>query len=93
MAPRTIRLVVEAVFADTGVVFARLRDPGEPNFRVANESVLARAPLEPGLTMPRALRPDGSPRFDLFAFQLSTSRDARRFSVGAEVELTPSTTT
>ena len=36
---------------------------------------------------PRKLKPDGSPDFDVFAFELGDRRDRARFSVGQIVEL------
>ena len=70
---------------DSGVVFARQVSAGE--FALGPRSKLGGVPIQPHVTSPRALRPDGSPRTDLFAFALQSSADLSRFAVGQCVEL------
>lgn len=67
------------------VVFAR--QLGEHAFAVSDASRLNGCAIEPSVTQPRALRPDGSPRLDLYAFVLRASEDLARFHVGQQVLL------
>jgi hypothetical protein len=60
-------------------------EPGD--FAVSASSRLGGVPIQPSLSHPRALKPDGNPDLDIFAFVLAKSQDAERFSLGQIVEL------
>ena len=79
---------VESLLALPGrptVVFARLL--GAPGFTVSEASRLGGCAVLPSVSQPRAHRPDGSPRLDLFAFVLQNREDSARFEVGQKVML------
>lgn len=67
------------------VVFARQLEPRE--FAVSDASRLGGCAIEPYVTRPHALLPDGTPRIDLFAFALHTREDIQKFQVGQRVLL------
>lgn len=81
------RFVVEAVTGLRGevIVFAAELE-GEGSFTV-DAATLAGCPLKPVLNQPRALTPDGQPRYDLWAFHLRHRRDRVQFIVGETVVL------
>ena len=68
-------------------LFARRMEDGD--FSVSASSRLGGVPIQPSLSLPRKLKPDGSPDLDVFAFVLTERQDAERFSVGQIVELVP----
>jgi hypothetical protein len=79
---------VEVVLQHHGqppVIFARLLE--ERDFTLGRTPTLGGCPVLPYLSQPRALRPDGSPRMDLFAFVLHTRSDVSRFQAGQRVLL------
>ena len=67
------------------VVLARILEP-QPCAR-GDAATLDGCALSQFLEIPRALRADGSPRVDLFAFALVDPDDLTRFAPGAVVEL------
>lgn len=87
----SIPFEVEQIFTVTGhgaVVLARpLEEPHE--FSLTAEAALDGHPLRPVLEVPRVIRPDDSPRTDLFAFTLLQAEDLAYFAVGQRVVLTP----
>lgn len=81
---------VEDVFRLTGtnpVVLARRLE--ERDFRLGEDPRLGGCPVLRWGSQPRALRPDGSPRLDLYAFQLRDREDLERFHPGQRVVLAP----
>lgn len=66
-------------------LFARHLEAGD--FTLSASSRLGGVPIQPVLSQPRKLRPDGSPDLDVFAFVLADRQDADRFSAGQIVEL------
>jgi hypothetical protein len=69
------------------VVLARILDPQD--FTLGDASTLGGCLLLQFVQIPRALRADGSPRFDLFAFALVHPYELARFTPGEVVELLP----
>jgi hypothetical protein len=84
---RLVKFKVEYVGKSetSSYLFARRLEPGD--FSVSGSSRLGGVPIRPSISSPRALKPDGSPDLDVFAFILAESQDAERFSVGQTVEL------
>lgn len=78
---------VEAVLDVGGqtVIFARILAPRD--FALNEESRFGGCPIVPVLSQPRAMRPDGSPRTDLYAFVLRRREDGDKFRVGLQVPL------
>jgi hypothetical protein len=70
---------------DLPVVLARLLSAADLALRA--DSTLNGCPVAQFLEIPPALRADGSPRLDLFAFALVNAEDLARFSVGQVVLL------
>ena len=66
-------------------LFARHLETGD--FSLSASSRLGGVSIQPSLSQPRKLKPDGSPDLDVFAFVLTDRQDADRFSVGQIVEL------
>jgi hypothetical protein len=66
-------------------LFARRLELGD--FSVSSSSRLGGVPIQPHLSQPRKLKPDGSPDLDVFAFILSQRDDAKRFTIDQIVEL------
>ncbi len=69
------------------VILARILQPQD--FVLGTSATLGGCELVQFLEIPRALRADGSPRLDLFAFVLVEADDLGRFSPGDIVELLP----
>jgi hypothetical protein len=67
------------------VVLARQLE--SKGFRVTATSRLGGVPIEPVLSQPRAIKPDGRPDLEIFAFQLKSAADLSKFSLGSEVVL------
>jgi hypothetical protein len=82
-----VHFEVEGVLANvgSGVVLVRQLEPGD--FVLGHSPRLGGVPIQRSVTAPRALRPDGSPRMDLFAFALKSSADLPRFKVGERLTL------
>ena len=83
---------IESVFKltnrNTVVVFARLLNSSEADWRVTDNSQLGDVEIEPFLEIPRALDKNGDCRLDLFAFKLKRSEDKDKLQTGQVVELT-----
>jgi hypothetical protein len=84
-----MKFKVEFIFGQEGppYLFARQIEVG--HFSVSTSSRLGGVPIQPSLSQPRKLKPDGSPDLDVFAFVLTEQQDAERFSVGQIIELEP----
>ena len=76
---------IEFVFSKEGLIFARVLKEGA--FTVTATSTLGGCRLLESLNSPRALTPDGQPRYDLFAFRLRDRRESSKLKVGCEVLL------
>jgi hypothetical protein len=76
---------VVMIARDLPVVVARLLSAAD--FTLAAESTLNGYPVAQFLEIPRALRADGSPRLDLFAFALVNVEDLVHFFAGQVVLL------
>jgi len=72
---------------DLPVVLARILEPQA--FTLGAAATLGGCRLAQFLEVPRALRADGSPRVDLFAFALVDVEDLERFTPGEVVALHP----
>ena len=72
---------------DLPVVLARILEP--QHFTLGAAATLAGCRLTRFLEIPQALRADGSPRLDLFAFALVDADELARFAPGEVVELLP----
>ena len=66
-------------------VLARALESAE--FRLSPASTLGGFAIEPILSQPRALKEDGSPDLEIFAFVLRNSSDIAKLRVGEEVLL------
>lgn len=75
---------IEDVLAD-GMVFAA--QLGNTDFELSPQVTLGGLPIRPHLSQPRAIAPDGVPRFDLFAFEPIDRHQARRLRTGDFVVL------
>jgi hypothetical protein len=84
-----MKFKVEFVFRQEGPPYLFARQVEGGHFSVSASSQLGGVPIQPSLSQPRALKPDGSPDLDVFAFVLTERQDAERFSVGQIVELVP----
>ena len=84
---RTVKFKVEFVgkFDSSSYLLARQIEAG--HFSVSVSSRIGGVPIQPSLSQPRALKPDGSPDSDVWAFVLREPQDAERFSVGQTIEL------
>lgn len=67
--------------------YVLVRTVAEGDFAVPEGSTLDGRSLRAGLTAPRALRPDGTPRTDLFALHFVDPEDAEQFREGQAVTL------
>jgi len=76
-----LRLRVEHVLADRGIVLARPIEIGA--FQLTPTATLDGRPVA-HLDLPRALDDDGTPDLELVGFFLAYAADAARFRVGAE---------
>ena len=76
---------VVMIARDLPVVVARLLSAA--NLALTEESTLNGCPVAQFLEIPAALRADGSPRLDLFAFALANAGDLERFTAGQVVLL------
>ena len=72
---------------DLPVVLARILEPQV--FSLGPGATLRGCRLAQFLEIPAALRADGSPRLDLFAFALIDADDLAQFTPGEVVELRP----
>lgn len=70
------------------VVVARILEP-QP-FTLGESATLDGCRLVQVLEIPAAVRADGSPRLDLYAFALANAGELAYFTPGAVVELLPS---
>ncbi|HWE28075.1 MAG TPA: hypothetical protein VHB97_08745 [Polyangia bacterium] len=77
-----LRFAVESVVADRGIVLARPLDTGE--LRLTPHATLGVRPVR-HFDLPRTLRADGTPDFELVGFFLRNSGDVVHFPVGAVV--------
>ena len=77
-----LRFRIEEVLADRGIVFARPLDTGE--LRLSPHATFGLAPVR-HFDLPRKLRADGTPDFELVGFFLRNPADSARFSAGAVV--------
>ena len=68
-----------------GAVFAQRLD--DDDFTLVDGATLGGIPIQPEITMPRALDADGNPRMDLFAFRPCVNTDVERFVIGEIVDL------
>ena len=84
-----MKFEVECVFGQEGPPFIIARQTEVGHFSVSTSSRLGGVPIQPSLSQPRKLKPDGSPDLDVFAFALTDPQDAERFSVGQIIELVP----
>ncbi|MCC5641862.1 hypothetical protein LC607_02570 [Nostoc sp. CHAB 5824] len=66
------------------IVVKRLELPGF-SFRVTPDSTIGGCPIEALDIPPRAIHPDGSPRYDLLNFRLRTNLDCSHFQRGQKV--------
>ncbi len=57
------------------------------DFTLTPSSRLGGVAINPVISQPRALKKDGSPDLDIFAFQLKSAADLSKFTVGSEVML------
>ena len=85
-SPTILRFEVEArVPPPSAIVLARqLSDapwemPADPHF--------GGVPVEPVISQPRAMTPEGEPRFDLFALVLKRPSELGKFAIGEKVIL------
>ena len=69
------------------IVLARILEPQD--FALGAAATLGGCRLAQFVEIPPALRADGSPRVDLFAFALVDPDELARFAPGAVVELRP----
>ena len=69
------------------VVMARILEPQD--FELGDAATLGGCRLAQFLEIPRALRADGTPRLDLFAFALVDPEELALFTPGVVVELFP----
>jgi hypothetical protein len=74
-----LRFAVESVLADRGIVFARPVDTGA--LALTPRSSLGSRPVR-HFDLPRKLRADGTPDYELVGFFLRKPADAAHFSVG-----------
>jgi len=75
------------LFRSAAVVLARV--PAGVEFALGSRPTLDGCRIQPFLTQPRAVSPDGLPRLDLYAFELRSIGDADRFHPGDLVLLVP----
>jgi len=61
----------------------------QSDFALSESPTLGGAAIVRAVTHPRAIKPDGSHDYSLFAFNFVSVSDASRFSVGQVVELVP----
>jgi hypothetical protein len=66
-------------------LFARQLEPG--SFVLGETSRLGGVAIRPSISMPRSIKPDGSPDMTVFAFTLATANDLPKLTVGQVVEL------
>lgn len=78
---------VARIAYDLPVVLARILDPRD--FTLGDAATLGGRRVAQVLEIPHALRADGSPRVDLFAFALVNVDELGRFTPGDVVELLP----
>jgi hypothetical protein len=86
--PDEVPFEVEHVFTAGGrpIVLARLLGPLH-DVMIDRGATLDGYPLVPYFEIPRILRPDRTPRLDVFAFELRDARDLSRFARGRRVLL------
>lgn len=82
-----VRFRIEFQLARKGsaTVFARRLTHGD--FTLGMRPCLGTVPIQRSVAQPRALLPDGSPDWDLFAFVLVSPKDVSLLPTGSEVEL------
>jgi hypothetical protein len=66
-------------------VFARQLEPGD--FALTTDSRLGGVSIQPSVSQPRAIKPDGKPDLSVFAFVLAKADDLPKLAVGQVVEL------
>jgi hypothetical protein len=82
-----LQFEIEAVLTHSARVTVFARQLVNEPFALSETARLGGLPIHAHLSMPRALNSDGSPRLDLFAFQLRTHSDLSALSVGQLVTL------
>ncbi len=66
----SIRCSIEFLFEKERMIIVRAIDSPIPSFSVTKNTTLGGILIHPYLTQPRALTPEGKPRFDLYVFRL-----------------------
>jgi hypothetical protein len=82
-----LRFEVESMLPSLGAGVLLVRQLSAGEFALGDAPTLGGFPIQRWVTSPRALRPDGSPREDLFAFTLRSKKHMSAFTVGQVVEL------
>jgi hypothetical protein len=82
-----IRMQIEYVAPERLGKYVFARALGSSDFKLTQSSQLGGVPVEMFLSQPRALKEDGSPDLDVFAFVLKHEDDLAKLSVGSEVTL------
>jgi hypothetical protein len=82
-----VRFRIEFQLAREGSSTVFARRLAQRDFTLGPRPCLGRVPIQGHVTQPRALRPDGSPDPDLFAFVLVSPQDLSLLPIGSEVEL------
>ena len=80
---------VEVIPPTSGQPLIFARQLVAASFTLGDSAMLGGCAIVPRISAPRALQPDGSPRTDLFAFQLRSRADLSRFREGQRVLLEP----
>jgi hypothetical protein len=84
---RAVKFKVEFIGKVDSSSFLIARQLEAGHFSVSASSQLGGVPIQQSLSQPRALKPDGSPDLDIWAFVLREPQDAQRFFVGQTIEL------
>jgi hypothetical protein len=84
-----VKFKVEFVYTHKHGAYLFARRLEDCDFSVSASSRLSGVPLQPHLSQPRKIKPDGSPDLDVFAFILARREDGEKFALGQIVELEP----
>ena len=78
---------VEHVLEAGGETYVLARSLSCEGFKLSEVSTLGGIAIKKWLSQPRALKPDGSPRYDLFSFHLCSRSDRGYFQPGQRLGL------
>jgi len=82
-----VKFRIEFQLANEGSATVLARRLTHGDFTLGPRACLGSVPIQRYVTQPRALRPDGSPDLDVFAFVLVSPNDLSLLPTGSEVEL------